>query len=207
MRQWIWVIIALCALGIAFWFGTKLHFPKKQTTESSIVLLEKIKTVCKLVTAEGEFAEIYEYENSFAKSIPLLGNEYLFGKKALIRVKAKVSVGYDLSKVNMEPNDKSRTLVISNLPVAEIISVEHDLDYYDLTAGLFNQFSTEDYNRMNANAKEFIVSQVHKSSLMQAADDKRDELIGVIRYMVEQAGWTVLIIGDTSIESQTEKLQ
>ena len=206
MRQWVWVIIALCALGMAFWFGTKLHFPKMQTTESSIVLLEKIRTVCKLVTAEGEFAEIYEYKENFAENIPLLSNQQLFGKKALVRVRAKVSVGYDLSKVNMEPNEKSRTLVISNLPPAEIISVEHDLDYYDLSTGLFSQFSTADYNKINANAKSFIVSQVQKSSLMEAADDKRDELIGVIRYMVEQAGWTVLIIGDTTIESQTEKM-
>ena len=203
MRQWIWVIIALCALAMAFWFGTKLHWPKMQTTESSIVLLEKIRTVCKLVTAEGEFVEIYEYKENFAENIPLLSNQQLFGKKALVRVRAKVSVGYDLSSMNMEPNEKSRTLVISNLPPADIISVEHDLDYYDLSTGIFSQFSTDDYNKINANAKEFIVSQVHKSSLMQAADDKRDELIGVIRYMVEQAGWTVLIVGETTVSKNT----
>ncbi|MDQ3016710.1 MAG: DUF4230 domain-containing protein [Bacteroidota bacterium] len=206
MRQWIWILITLCALGMAFWFGTKLKWPQTQTTESSIVLLERIRTVCKLVTAEGEFAEIYEYKENFAENIPLLSNQQLFGKKALVRVRAKVSVGYDLSKVNMEPNEKSQTLVISNIPPAEIISVEHDLDYYDLSTGIFSQFSTADYNKINANAKGFIISQVQKSSLMNAADDKRDELIGVIRYMVEQAGWTVLIIGDTGADSRTDKL-
>lgn len=190
LRQWIWVAIAIAALFLAFWFGGKIKWPQPKVSESSVVLLEKIRTVCKLVTAQGEFAEIYEYKESFPFESPL------FSKKALMRVRATVSVGYDLSEINMQPDEKSHTLVISNLPPAEIIAVEHDLDYYDLTEGLFNRFSTEDYNTMNANAKEFIVSQVHKSTLMEAADEKRDELLEVIRYMVEQAGWKMLIVGD-----------
>ena len=189
-RQWIWIFIAIAALFLAFSFGMKFKWPQPEITESSVVLLEKIQTVCKLVTAEGQFAEIYEYKESLPFAKPF------FDKKALIRVRATVSVGYDLSKINMVPDEKSHTLVISNLPPAEIISVEHDLDYYDLTEGFFNQFSTDDYNTINARAKEFVVSQVHKSSLMDAADEKRNELLEIIRYMAEQAGWEVLIVGD-----------
>lgn len=189
MKNWIWIFIALAALFLAYSFGIKLKWPQPKVVESSVVLLEKVRTVCKLVTAEGEFAEIYEYNESLPFARPF------FDKKALIRVRAKVSVGYDLSKINFSPDEKSHTLVISNIPPAEIISVEHDLDYYDLTEGLFNRFSTDDYNTMNARAKEFIVSQVHKSSLMKAADDKRNEMLEVMRYMIEQAGWKLLVIG------------
>ncbi len=197
VRQWIWIVIAIAALFLAFRFGMKFSWPSPKTSENSVVLLEKIRTVCKLVTAEGQFAEIYEYKESFPFESPL------FSKKALIRIRAKVSVGYDLSGINFETDEKSHTMVISNLPVVEIISVEHDLDYYDLTEGLFNQFSTEDYNTINARAKEFVVSQVHKSSLMKTADEKRDEMIDVIRYMAEQGGWKMLIIGDaTSMPTQ-----
>src|SRR5687767_3425997 len=198
-RQWIWIFIAIAALFLAFSFGMKFKWPQPEITESSVVLLEKIKTVCKLVTAEGQFAEIYEYKESLPFAKPF------FDKKALIRVRATVSVGYDLSKINMVPDEKSHTLVISNLPPAEIISVEHDLDYYDLTEGFFNQFSTDDYNTINARAKEFVVSQVHKSSLMDAADEKRNELIEVIRYMAEQAGWKVLVIGIPDSNDSTEE--
>lgn len=193
IRQWIWIALAIAALFLAFWFGSKIKWPQPKVTESSVVLLEKVRTVCKLVTAEGQFAEIYEYKESFPFESPL------FSKKALLRVRATVSVGYDLSEINMEPDEKSHTLVISNLPPVEIIAVEHDLDYYDITEGLFSRFSTEDYNNMNAKAKDFVISQVHKSTLMNAADEKRDELLDVIRYMVEQAGWKVLIVGDKTI--------
>jgi hypothetical protein len=192
-RNWIWIFIALAALFLAFTFGMKFKWPTTQTTESSTILLEKIRTVAKLVTAEGQFAEIYEYKESFPLAKPF------FDKKALIRVRATVSVGYDLSEVNLVPDEASKTIVISNLPTAEIISVEHDLDYYDITEGFFNQFSTEDYNTLNARAKEFVISKVRESTLMDAADEKRDELLEVIRFMAEQAGWKVLVIGEGAL--------
>ncbi len=188
LRSWIWIIIAAAALFLAFQLGSKFSFPKTKTSESSVVLLEKIRTVCKLVTAEGEFSEIYSYKESKWFDVSFLS------KKALIRVKAKVSVGYDLSKIKVESDEKNHTLVISGIPPAEILSVDHDLDYYDVREGLFNSFSTEDYNKINANAKDFIISQVKKSSLMQAADGKRDELLEVIRFMAESAGWKVLLL-------------
>ncbi|MFZ1675744.1 MAG: DUF4230 domain-containing protein [Saprospiraceae bacterium] len=188
LRAWIWVFLAVAALFLAFTIGAKFFLPKTKTTVDSVVLLEKIRTVCKLVTAEGEFSEIYSYKESKWFDISILS------KKALIRVKAKVSVGYDLSKIKVEPDEKNHTLVISGMPPAEILSVDHDLDYYDVSEGFFNTFSTEDYNKINADAKDFIISQVQKSSLMQAADKKRDELIDVIRFMAESAGWKVIVV-------------
>ncbi|MBK9983279.1 MAG: DUF4230 domain-containing protein [Saprospiraceae bacterium] len=188
LRAWIWVFLAAAALFLAFQLGSKFSFPKTKTSEDSVVLLEKIRTVCKLVTAEGEFSEIYSYKESKWFDVSFLS------KKALIRVKAKVSVGYDLSKIKVEPDEKSHTLVISGMPPAEILSVDHDLDYYDLSEGFFNSFSTEDYNKINADAKDFVISQVKKSSLMQAADKKRDELINVIRFMAEASGWKILLL-------------
>lgn len=187
IRAWLWIIIAAAALFLAFKLGSKFHLPSPKVSEDSVVLLEKIRTVCKLVTAEGEYSEIYSYKESYPIDFAP------FTKKALIRVKAKVSVGYDLSKIKIEPDIKNHTLLLSGMPPAEILSVDHDLDYYDLTEGFFNRFSTEDYNKINANAKNFITSQVQKSSLMQAADKKRDELLDVIRFMAESSGWKVMI--------------
>ena len=55
-------IIALC--GLVFW-GTRAYYTwsvKMEVTEESKILLEKIKTVSKLVTVEGYFSEIYDYQ-------------------------------------------------------------------------------------------------------------------------------------------------
>ena len=36
---------------------------KKRTNSQSVILLDKIKKVCKFITVEGDFAEIYHYED------------------------------------------------------------------------------------------------------------------------------------------------
>ena len=175
-------------------FLTRYYFSFKieqKVEENSEVLLERVKTVAKLVTIEGYFSEIYNYKDYW-------GYDWaIFRKKALMRVKAKVSVGYDLSKMKMESIEETRTLVLSNIPEAEIISVEHDIDYYDLQQGAFNSFSEEDYNKLHKGAKEFIVAKVEESELYNQAETQGNEMIELIRFITESAGWTVVVEGKT----------
>ena len=56
---------------------------KELTTHQSTVLLEKIKTVCKLIAVEGDFAEIYKYENTKERFLSLISSK----KKALVVIK------------------------------------------------------------------------------------------------------------------------
>lgn len=180
-------ILGILALIIAVFYGTRQYYTwgTVSSEEKSQVLLEKIKTVAKLVTVEGYFSEVYSYQNYWKYDIGL------FQKRALIRVKGKVSVGYDLTKMNIEALPDEQTLVISNLPDPEIISIDHDLDYYDITEGTFNSFTKEDYNKMNNNAKEKIREQVGKSDIFLAAEKQSNDMLDLIRFMVEGAGWTL----------------
>ncbi len=59
---------------IAYFIFTKLSAAKNKSSihTQSVVLMEKIKSVCKLVTVEGDFAEIYHYENVKEKFFNLL---------------------------------------------------------------------------------------------------------------------------------------
>jgi Protein of unknown function (DUF4230) len=176
-------LIALCFL--IFW-GTKTYYTWQVETgvkEDAQVLLEKVKTVSKLITVEGYFSEIYDYQEYWAYDLSP------FRKKALIRVKAKVSVGYDLTKVNFEADSKTKMIVISNLPAPEILSIDHDLDYYDITEGTFNSFGEEDYNKMNNNAKDRIRKEALNSDLFLTAEKESAEMLEMVRFMVEGAGW------------------
>ena len=108
------------ALGIyatQWWYGSD----GSQRKEESQVLLEHVKNVSKLITTEGYFSEIYSEEDT--KSY------YLFSstKKILIKVKAKVSAGYDLEKMQLDANPQTKTLTISNIPEPSILSVEPDI--------------------------------------------------------------------------------
>ncbi|MFT5169050.1 MAG: hypothetical protein ACI8P3_004297 [Saprospiraceae bacterium] len=170
--------------------GTRYYYTWGEVTseEKSQILMEKIKTVAKLVTVEGYFSEVYSYEDYWGYDISL------FQKKALIRVKAKVSVGYDLTKMSIEARPFENTLVISNLPDPEIMSIDHDLDYYDLSEGTFNSFSKDDYNKMNSSSKEKIREQVRKSDIFLAAEKQSNDMLDLIRFMVEGAGWKLAFV-------------
>ncbi len=177
------VLIIIVALAV--FFATSYYYTLGEVTakEQSVILMEKIKTVTKLVTVEGYFSEIYDYEDYWNYDISP------FRKKALIRVKAKVSVGYDLTKMSIEAIPEKKLLIISDLPDPSIISIDHDLDYYDITEGTFNSFSEDDYTMLNKNAKEKVRQTAIASNLFLAAEEQSNNMLDLIKFMVEGAGW------------------
>jgi hypothetical protein len=179
------LVVSLLAVFAAGVLVTRWYFKRSEPNvqESGVVLLERIKQVAKLVTVEGYFSEIYDYQDYYGYDLSL------FRKKALVRVKAKVSVGYDLEKMKITAMPETKTIRLSGIPPAEILSIEHDLDYYDVQEGFFNEFSTEDYNKLNANAKEFIRKKAMESDLTKTATTQRNTLLETMKFMAESAGW------------------
>ncbi|HFA50700.1 MAG TPA: DUF4230 domain-containing protein [Bacteroidetes bacterium] len=193
MKKTNWTIALLVAcIFLAFFMGSRLNRwlaakAELQVAEDASILLEKIKSVTKLITVEGYFSEIYDYQDYYGYDLSI------FRKKALIRVKAKVSVGYDLEKMKITSFPEKKTIVISEMPPPELLSIEHDLDYYDIQEGMFNAFSKDDYNKLNANAKDFIRQKAQESDLFDKADLQRNKMFEMIRLLVENAGWKLEI--------------
>lgn len=182
-------IVLIAGLAIAFllggWLTYRFFVPEKNPPqESATVLLEKIRAVVKLTTVEGEFSEIYNYKQSS-------GYMLLPDKKALVRVHAIVSAGYDLSNLNIRADSSAQILYIGPIPEPGILSIDHDLDYYDISAGIFMEFEPEDYNYINKNAKEIIRQQALQSNLLPSAREQADKVFDLIRFMAESTGWKV----------------
>lgn len=158
-----------------------------QKIESSDMIMERVRQVNKLITIEGYFSEIYDYKDYKGFDVSFLR------KKALIRVKAKVSVGFDLTKMQYKFDEEKKIMTIEKIPLPEILSIDHDIDYYDITEGTFNSFTPEDYNTLNRNAKEFIKSKVEASELMKMANNQTLKLIETLNLVIGNAGWKVEI--------------
>ena len=98
----------MLALLFGVFWGTRYYYTWDAVSEEerSTVLLERIKTVAKLVTVEGYFSEVYDYKSYWGYDFSP------FRKKALVRVKARVSVGYDLDQMKIEAQaDRKRILI------------------------------------------------------------------------------------------------
>ena len=181
------IIIFLLALATAWWMGFKSSMFERYQEENAVVLLNRIEKVMKLVAVEGNISEVYDYKEYFSFDISP------FRKKALVRVNAKVSAGYDFEKMTVTVDEDSRTIIVENFPEAEILSIDHDLDYYDISQGTFNRFTNEDYNMINSRAKQYVAEKAKDSELLQAAEEQKQELIDMLNLLVQAGGWKLKI--------------
>ncbi len=184
--------IAALLLGIfiAKWWYQQ---PTEKTKTEAQVLLNQIQTVSKLVNTEGYFSEVYSEENT--KSY------YFFNstKKIIIKVKAKVSAGYDLSGMKITTDETAKTIHISGIPEPSIISIEPDISYYDINNGIFNQFSNEDYTRLNKKAMDTIRTIALNSTLMTTVRTQGIKNFAALRTLAENMNWKIVFDDNKNI--------
>ena len=173
---------------------------KKQTNSQSVILLDKIKRVCKFITVEGDFAEIYHYEDVKERFLKLVTSK----KKALVVINAKAHVGFDLSKIQMDSNVKTKTVKLFHFPQPEVLSIETDLNYYDKTDGMFNKFEASDLTELHNEAKLHIMNKVPESGLYEIAKKEALDSVLLIESIVQTIGWK-LDYTALEIEDKTPK--
>lgn len=160
---------------------------KKRVSSQSVILLDKIKKVCKFITVEGDFAEIYHYEDVKERFLKLVSSR----KKALVVINAKAHVGFDFNKISLEADQKTKTVIIKSFPQPEILSIETNLNYYDKKDGYFNKFEAADLTALNEEAKQHIIEKVPESGLYNVAKQEALESLQLIENIVETIGWTL----------------
>ena len=158
---------------------------KELTEHQSTIILEKIKSVCKLISVEGDFAEIYKYENTREHFMSLLSSK----KKALIVINAKAQIGYDLKKVLMHAVTDKKKIILTNFPQPEVLSIQPELEFYDIKNGLFNSFTPKDLTALNQEAKKHVMEKIPESGLMDTARREALEAVLLIEKIVETIGW------------------
>lgn len=191
-------------IGLSAGIAATVYFYRNRSVrhakEQSVILLEKIKQVCKLITVEGEFSEIFTHRDARQVFFKL----WQFEKKALIIVKAKVLIGFDLTKISIQIDSKQKTVRLSGFPHPEILSIDTDLEYYDFQKGMINKFTEVDLTSMNKKSKEFIREKVENSHLYQIAKNQAADTISVIRQLIESVGWELQT--DKPVEGKKENL-
>ncbi len=189
----------------------KIQNNKDKTNAQSVILMEKMRKVWKLITVEGEFAEIYHYENTKERFLSMITSK----KKAVILINAKAHIGFDLSKIKMEAINEKKVVKLTEFPKPEVLSLETDLKYYDKKDGFFNKFDSSDLTELNAKAKEHVMLKIPESGLLETAKNEALEAVLMIQNIVETIGWTLdyqdLLLSEVnkskSSSMNTKKLQ
>ncbi len=187
MRRYLPILGLLLAFVVGIFLTKKYYgLTENKSTDSSSVLLERIENVCKLVTVEGHFSEVYQHSDYWGYNV------WPFNKKILIIVKAKISAGYDMTTMKIIMDSKNKTVLLQNVPTqAKILSIDHTIEYFDINEGTFNSFTPKDYSELNEKAKNFIREKAEQSNLNRLAEAQGNKMLDMIRFMAESSGWSV----------------
>ena len=182
-------------------FGYRYVFNNNDKTvlqENSALIQEQIRNVSKLVVTEGHFSQVFTYKNSKAVFANLINVE----KKALVVVNADVTVSYDLSQIQYELDEKTKTLKIISIPKEEI-NIHPDFEYYDISADFLNQFDAGDYNKIKDKIKGQLMKKVENSNLKSNAKNRLISELSKFYILTSSLGWTLQYEGN-SIKSSDD---
>ena len=180
------IIGAAVVAVLAYYFRT--IFIKDKSEQQSVILLEKIRNVSKLITIESDFTEIMHHKDSMNLLLNLLKSD----KKAIISSQSKVMVGFDLKLIKIKPDPKNKTLELTHFPPPQVLSIETQVEYYDISNGLFNKFDAADLTQINVKLRENIEAKIPQSGILNTAQEKALDTIRMIEQIVETFGWRLL---------------
>jgi hypothetical protein len=193
------VIITLVVLFTFKYCGDKKE-DRITLQENTALIQEQIKNVGTLVITEGHFSEVFTYKNSKAVFGDLLEAE----KIAIVIVNTDVTIGYDLSLIEYEVDELTKTLRIISIPKEEI-KISPDFEYYDIQADFLNQFEAKDYNDIKKTVNTSLMKKIEASDLKSNAKNRLISELAKFYILTSTMGWT-LEYNENPVES-AEALQ
>ena len=195
------LLIIFFGLGVVLTYNYMSRTWEEKTTSSSNVLLEQVKTVCKQVTVEATVNQRYDETNirQLFQYLPFTST-----KTASILVSGTVLVGYDMDQIKITADAESRLIQLSNLPEPEILAIDHNVAYEDLEEGWFNSYKASDFTALNQNARNVLEEKTREMGLLEKAQEEGNQMVEVIRFITESAGWTLQVEGESIILKDDE---
>ena len=152
--------------------------PQNRTTVTHDLVVDRVRNVAKLVSAEATVRDVLIYRNTWYGST----------KQSLVVVTARLLAGMDLeSGTEVKIDDAARRIEIA-LPHASLLAVEvTDMRTYDEQRGLWNPFTREDRDRIFRLARQQLTSSAEQMRVTDRAEASAKEMLET---MFHVDGWT-----------------
>ncbi|KGO87123.1 hypothetical protein Q765_07930 [Flavobacterium rivuli WB 3.3-2 = DSM 21788] len=195
------VVVIVVGVFLAFRYCEFKKDDDSTTIEETALIQEQIKNVGKLVVTEGHFSEVMTYKDQQKYFLDMMS----FEKKAVVIVNADVTVAYDLSKIEYDINEVTKTITIKNIPKEEI-KISPDIKFYDVQQSKLNEFTGDDYNKINKTVKESLAKKIEKSSLKSNAQNRLISELSKILILTNTMGWKLKYNGNVITNTEELKL-
>ncbi|GHB53370.1 DUF4230 domain-containing protein [Mongoliitalea lutea] len=198
MKRFIFGFGLAAVLFVMLWLLLDKKESKEQIQESSALIQQQIEQVGKLIVTEGYFSQVFTFKNSQNLFLNMLKSD----KKALVVANAKVTVEYDLRKLQTELDMDNRIVIIKSIP-EPVVNIYPDIEYYDVSQDYFNKFGAADYNKIKNTVNTRIREKVNQSNLLDNSHERlMAELVNIF-ILTKSLGWT-LQYNEVIIESEEE---
>lgn len=186
MLHFIYIIAILVLILLVYFFYSKSKNKERERIElEHIIVQHEIKNVFKIILVEAFQTDIQTYSDS--KKLLIGSSE----KKAAVIVKATVSVGFDMEEWQKPIIDKeNRKMIFETIPEPKIISIDHDVEWYDIDPGWFNKFTSDDFTNIGRRGKEQIREMANKGGLLIAA---KKRILTMLKEIEEKTKWQINI--------------
>ncbi|MBL7887009.1 MAG: DUF4230 domain-containing protein [Flavobacterium sp.] len=184
-------VILLAIIGFLIYQLLTVKKDSSSVEYDTALIQQQIKNVGKLVVTEGHFSEVMTYKDQNK----YLGDLISFDKKAIVVINADVTVSFDLSKVKYDIDAQNKVVTIKSIPEEEL-KISPDIKYYDVEQSTFNEFTGEDYNKINKIARENLAKKIEKSTLKSNAKNRLVSELSKILIVTNSMGWTLKYNGE-----------
>lgn len=198
MKRFIFGFGLAAVLFVMLWLLLDKKESKEQIQESSALIQQQIEQVGKLIVTEGYFSQVFTFKNSQNLFLNMMKSD----KKALVVANAKVTVEYDLRKLQTELDMDNRIVILKSIP-EPVVNIYPDIEYYDVSQDYFNKFGAADYNKIKNTVNSRIREKVNQSNLLDNSHERlMAELVNIF-ILTKSLGWT-LQYNEVIIESEEE---
>jgi len=177
-------IVGGLVLSIYYLFSKRSFF-KRKSKEQSVILLEKMRSVSKLITVEGNMNEIMHFQDEKISMLNMVSST----KKAIVMANARIFIGFDMKKMQFDANPSKRQITVTAFPEPEVLSMETHMIFYDIKNGLFNKFDASELTDLNKKVKQNFTNKIPESDLLYCAKLKAIDSLKIMEQMVDTFGW------------------
>jgi len=156
-----------------------MGFGKAETRVTHDLVVDRMRTVAKLVSSETTVRDVVIYQNTRLAST----------KRTLVVVTGRLLAGINLeANPNVRIDSRSKSIAIE-LPPAELLGVEVlDLKTYDERAGFWNPFTPADRDSIQKQVRAQLVKAGQETELLEHANKSAIEML---RTLLAQDGYRV----------------
>lgn len=173
-----WILVVLLSAAI----GALLARRGGDTARvSAAPLVTVVNNVLKLATVEIEVADVLRVEE--VKTFVIVE----LPKSAILRVKGRVSGGFDLSRGSSVKADEAARRLRVTLPHASVLSVDPVVEWFDETSGWLNPITPDDRTRWLAWARLSVVAAARRAGIVSKSEERATVLV---REAAAAYGWT-----------------